>query len=130
MKFKLTNNIKDGYREITNFRSEDELKSFTAAHIFRSAEVIVNAKSKDVLLKDIKKYKQKLQIKNKSYCIDLNSLDFSHLQDSNSKGVLYFNLQNVANEQEAQDLEGSGEMLDIDNILEMDLPIVVENFKE
>jgi hypothetical protein len=92
MKFKLTNNIKDGYREITNFRSEDELKSFTAVHVFRSAEVIVNAKSKDVLLKDIKKYKQKSQIKNKSYCIDLNSLDFSHLHDSNSKGVLYFKL--------------------------------------
>ena len=54
MKFKLTNNIKDGYREITNFRSEDELKSFTAVHVFRSAEVIVNAKSEDVLLKDIK----------------------------------------------------------------------------
>jgi hypothetical protein len=46
MKFKLTNNIKDGYREITNFRSEDELKSFTTAHVFRSAEAIVNAKSK------------------------------------------------------------------------------------
>lgn len=130
MKFKLTNNIKDGYREITNFKSEDELKSFTAVHVFRSVEAIVNAKSKDVLLKDIKKYKQKSQFKNKSYCIDLNSLDFSHLHDSNSKGVLYFNLQNVANEQEAQDLEGSGEMLDIDNILEMDLPIVVENFKQ
>ena len=89
MKFKLTNNIKDGYREITNFRSEDELKSFTAVHVFRSAEVIVNAKSEDVLLKDIKKYKQKSQIKNKSYCIDLNSLDFSHLHDFNLKGVFY-----------------------------------------
>jgi hypothetical protein len=62
MKFKLTNNIKDGYREITNFRSEDELKSFTTAHVFRSAEAIVNAKSKNVLLKDINK-SHRLKIK-------------------------------------------------------------------
>jgi hypothetical protein len=130
MKFKLTNNVKEGYREITNFKSHDGVKSFKAVHVFRHVEAIVNAKNKTELLKDIEKYKRQSQMAYKKKCINLNALDFSHLHNSNSKGVLYFDLKNVANEQEAEDLERSGEMLDMDNILEMDLPIDIENFEE
>ncbi len=130
MKFKLTTNIKDGYREITYFKSGDGVKSFAAVHVFKYAEAIVNAKSKADLLKNIEKHKQKSKMSHQNQCINLNVLDFSNIQDSNSKGVLYFDLKNVANDGEAEELEHSGEMLDTDNILELDLPINIENLQE
>lgn len=129
MRFKLISKVKNGYREITNFKSEDGVKSFTSVNIFNHAEAIVNAKSKADLLRDIEEYRQKSQMSHRNQCINLNTLDFINIQDSSSKGVLYFNLKNIANEQEAEDLERTGEMLDMDNILEMDLPIKVEDYQ-
>ena len=53
MDFKLTTKVKDGYREIIRFKNQNEDKSFTSVSLYRNTTVIVRAKNKAQILKDI-----------------------------------------------------------------------------
>lgn len=64
MDFKLTTKVKDGYREIIRFKNQNEDKSFTSVSLYRNTTVIVRAKNKAQLLKDIEKNKSKSLIDN------------------------------------------------------------------
>jgi hypothetical protein len=56
--------FKYGYREIIRFKNQNEDKSFTSVSLYRNTTVIVRAKNKTQLLKDIEKNKSKSLIDN------------------------------------------------------------------
>jgi hypothetical protein len=124
MKLKLLSN-KDGYTEIIKFKSQDGYKSFTQTSLYKFATVIVEAKNKAELLKSIEKLKSKSTIFSKAWCINIMLLNFIGLEDSNPFGITYSDLNNVEDDNEAQQLSESGEMIE-ECFLEMQLPINVE----
>jgi hypothetical protein len=124
MKLKLLSN-KDGYTEIIKFKSQDGYKSFTQTSLYKFATVIVDAKNKAELLKSIEKLKSKSTIFSKAWCINIMLLNFIGLEDSNPFGITYSDLNNVEDDNEAQQLSESGEMIE-ECFLEMQLPINVE----
>lgn len=124
MKFKLLSN-KEGYTEIIKFKSQDGYKSFTQTSLYKFATVVVEAKNKTELLKSIEKLKSKSIIFPKAWCINIMLLNFIGLEDSNPFGITYSDLNNVEDDNEAQQLAESGEMIE-ECFLEMQLPINVE----
>jgi hypothetical protein len=124
MKFKLLSN-KEGYAEIIKFKSQDGNKSFTQTSLYKFATVVVEAKNKNELLKSIEKLKSKSIIFPKAWCINIMLLNFIGLEDSNPFGITYSDLNNVEDDNEAQQLAESGEMIE-ECFLEMQLPINVE----
>ena len=125
MDFKLTTKVKDGYREIIRFKNENEDKSFTSVSLYRNTTVIVRAKNKAQLLKDIEKNKSKSLIDPKIKCVNLMLLDFRGLDQSNLIEHYYSDYNNVEDDDEAKQLAESGEMLE-ECFLEMELPITVK----
>jgi hypothetical protein len=87
--------------------------------------VVVEAKNKTELLKSIEKLKSKSIIFPKAWCINIILLNFIGLEDSNPFGITYSDLNNVEDDNEAQQLAESGEMIE-ECFLEMQLPINVE----
>jgi hypothetical protein len=124
MKLKLLSN-KEGYTEIIKFKSQDGYKSFTQTSLYKFATVVVEAKNKTELLKSIEKLKSKSIIFPKAWCINIMLLNFIALEDSNPFGITYSDLNNVEDDNEAQQLAESGEMIE-ECFLEMQLPINVE----
>jgi hypothetical protein len=124
MKLKLLSN-KEGYTEIIKFKSQDGYKSFTQTSLYKFATVVVEAKNKTELLKSIEKLKSKSIIFPKAWCINIMLLNFIGLEDSNPFGITYSDLNNVEDDNEAQQLAESGEMIE-ECFLEMQLPINVE----
>jgi hypothetical protein len=124
MKLKLLSN-KEGYTEIIKFKSQDGYKSFTQTSLYKFATVVVEAKNKTELLKSIEKLKSKSIIFPKAWCINIILLNFIGLEDSNPFGITYSDLNNVEDDNEAQQLAESGEMIE-ECFLEMQLPINVE----
>ena len=124
MKFKLLSN-KEGYTEIIKFKSQDGYKSFTQTSLYKFATVVVEAKNKTELLKSIEKLKSKSIIFPKAWCINIMLLNFIGLEDSNPFGITYSDLNNVEDDNEAQQLSESGKMLE-ECFLEMQLPITVK----
>jgi hypothetical protein len=124
MKLKLLSN-KEGYTEIIKFKSQDGYKSFTQTSLYKFATVVVEAKNKTELLKSIEKLKSKSIIFPKTWCINIILLNFIGLEDSNPFGITYSDLNNVEDDNEAQQLAESGEMIE-ECFLEMQLPINVE----
>jgi hypothetical protein len=124
MKLKLLSN-KEGYTEIIKFKSQDGYKSFTQTSLYKFATVVVEAKNKTELLKSIEKLKSKSIIFPKAWCINIILLNFIGLEDSNPFGITYSDLNNVEDDNEAQQLSESGEMIE-ECFLEMQLPINVE----
>jgi hypothetical protein len=124
MKLKLLSN-KEGYTEIIKFKSQDGYKSFTQTSLYKFATVIVEAKNKTELLKSIEKLKSKSIIFPRAWCINIILLNFIGLEDSNPFGITYSDLNNVEDDNEAQQLAESGEMIE-ECFLEMQLPINVE----
>jgi len=124
MKFKLLSN-KEGYAEIIKFKSQDGYKSFTQTSLYKFATVIVEAKNKTELLKSIEKLKSKSSIFPKAWCINIMFLNFIGLEDSNPFGITYSDFNNVEDDNEAQQLYESGDMLE-ECFLEMQLPITVK----
>lgn len=124
MKFKLLSN-KQGYTEIIKFKSQDGFKSFTQTSLYKFATVIVEAKNKDELLKSIEKLKSRSIIFPKAWCINIMLLNFIGLEDSNPFGITYSDFINVEDDNEAQQLFESDEMLE-ESFLEMQLPITVK----
>jgi hypothetical protein len=124
MKLKLLSN-KEGYTEIIKFKSQDGYKSFTQTSLYKFATVVVEAKNKTELLKSIEKLKSKSIIFPKAWCINIILLNFIGLKDSNPFGITYSDLNNVEDDNEAQQLAESGEMIE-ECFLEMQLPINVE----
>ena len=127
MKLKLLSN-KEGYTEIIKFKSQDGYKSFTQTSLYKFATVVVEAKNKTELLKSIEKLKSKSIIFPKAWCINIILLNFIGLEDSNPFGITYSDLNNVEDDNEAQQLAESGEMIE-ECFLEMQLPINVEQYK-
>jgi hypothetical protein len=124
MKLKLLSN-KEGYTEIIKFKSQDGYKSFTQTSLYKFATVVVEAKNKTELLKSIEKLKSKSIVFPKAWCINIMLLNFIGLEDSNPFGITYSDLNNVEDDNEAQQLAESGEMIE-ECFLEMQLPINVE----
>jgi hypothetical protein len=124
MKLKLLSN-KEGYTEIIKFKSQDGYKSFTQTSLYKFATAVVEAKNKTELLKSIEKLKSKSIIFPKAWCINIILLNFIGLEDSNPFGITYSDLNNVEDDNEAQQLSESGEMIE-ECFLEMQLPINVE----
>jgi hypothetical protein len=124
MKLKLLSN-KEGYTEIIKFKSQDGYKSFTQTSLYKFATVVVEAKNKTELLKSIEKLKSRSIIFPKAWCINIILLNFIGLEDSNPFGITYSDLNNVEDDNEAQQLSESGEMIE-ECFLEMQLPINVE----
>ena len=124
MKFKLLSN-KEGYTEIIKFKSQDGYKSFTQTSLYKFATVVVEAKNKTELLKSIEKLKSKSIIFPKAWCINIMLLNFIGLEESNPFGITYSDFNNVEDDNEAQQLAESGEMIE-ECFLEMQLPINVE----
>ena len=124
MKLKLLSN-KEGYTEIIKFKSQDGYKSFTQTSLYKFATAVVEAKNKTELLKSIEKLKSKSIIFPKAWCINIMLLNFIGLEDSNPFGITYSDLNNVEDDNEAQQLAESGEMIE-ECFLEMQLPINVE----
>ena len=124
MKLKLLSN-KEGYTEIIKFKSQDGYKSFTQTSLYKFATVVVEAKNKTELLKSIEKLKSKSIVFPKAWCINIMLLNFIGLEDSNPFGITYSDLNNVEDDNEAQQLSESGEMIE-ECFLEMQLPINVE----
>ena len=124
MKLKLLSN-KEGYTEIIKFKSQDGYKSFTQTSLYKFATVVVEAKNKTELLKSIEKLKSKSIVFPKAWCINIILLNFIGLEDSNPFGITYSDLNNVEDDNEAQQLAESGEMIE-ECFLEMQLPINVE----
>jgi hypothetical protein len=124
MKLKLLSN-KEGYTEIIKFKSQDGYKSFTQTSLYKLATVVVEAKNKTDLLKSIDKLKSKSIVFPKAWCINIMLLNFIGLEDSNPFGITYSDLNNVEDDNEAQQLAESGEMIE-ECFLEMQLPINVE----
>ena len=124
MKLKLLSN-KEGYTEIIKFKSQDGYKSFTQISLYKFATVVVEAKNKTELLKSIEKLKSKSIVFPKAWCINIMLLNFIGLEDSNPFGITYSDLNNVEDDNEAQQLAESGEMIE-ECFLEMQLPINVE----
>jgi len=124
MKLKLLSN-KEGYTEIIKFKSQDGYKSFTQTSLYKFATVVVEAKNKTELLKSIEKLKSKSIIFPRAWCINIILLNFIGLEDSNPFGTTYSDLNNVEDDNEAQQLAESGEMIE-ECFLEMQLPINVE----
>jgi hypothetical protein len=124
MKLKLLSN-KEGYTEIIKFKSQDGYKSFTQISLYKFATVVVEAKNKTELLKSIEKLKSKSIVFPKDWCINIMLLNFIGLEDSNPFGITYSDLNNVEDDNEAQQLAESGEMIE-ECFLEMQLPINVE----
>ena len=124
MKFKLLSN-KEGYTEIIKFKSQDGYKSFTQTSLYKFATVVVEAKNKVELLKSIEKLKSNSTIFPKAWCINIMLLNFIGLEESNPFGITYSDLNNVEDDNEAQQLSESGEMIE-ECFLEMQLPITVK----
>ena len=124
MKFKLLSN-KEGYTEIIKFKSQDGYKSFTQTSLYKFATVVVEAKNKVELLKSIEKLKSKSTIFPKAWCINIMLLNFIGLEESNPFGITYSDFNNVEDDNEAQQLLESAELLE-ECFLEMQLPITVK----